>query len=149
MVFKRIFWMMLVVAVAGFPAGLYAHCEVPCGIYDDHARVAMIAEHIGTIEKAMNQVKKLGKANPTNNNQLVRWVMTKEAHADKIQHIVSQYFLTQRVKPEQEKTAEMLVVLHKMLVVAMKCKQTTDLEQPAVLRRLLADFEALYFQPAG
>ena len=145
----RYWGVFLAVTIFGIPGILFAHCEVPCGIYDDRARVAMIAEHIGTIEKGMNEITRLGKEEPANTNQMVRWVMTKEAHADKIQHIISQYFLTQRVKPDQEKTSAMLALLHKMLVVAMKCKQTTDPEQPATLRRLLAEFETLYFGSSG
>jgi len=136
---------ILVIALVAIPGLVDAHCEVPCGIYGDETRVLTIEEHIQTIEKAMTQITQLGKANPPNPNQMVRWVMTKEAHAEKIQHIVSQYFMTQRVKPGQEKTATMLEVLHKMLVVAMKCKQTTDHKQVEELRRLLEAFEILYF----
>ena len=137
-------WMALVAAALA-PAAARAHCQVPCGIYGDEARVATMAEHIQTIEKAMAQISKLETETPVNNNQIVRWVMTKEAHAEKIQHIVSQYFMTQRVKPGEEKTAAMLEVLHKMLVIAMTCKQTTDLQQAKELRRLLEAFEMLYF----
>jgi nickel superoxide dismutase len=39
----------------------YAHCEVPCGIYDDSVRVALIYEHITTIEKAINNINKLSE----------------------------------------------------------------------------------------
>jgi nickel superoxide dismutase len=28
-----------------------AHCEIPCGIYDDEMRINMVLEHIATIEK--------------------------------------------------------------------------------------------------
>ena len=35
---------------------LYPHCEIPCGIYDDHLRSHLIEEHIATIEKGMNQI---------------------------------------------------------------------------------------------
>ena len=34
----------------------WAHCEIPCGIYDDHMRIHMIEEHITTIEKSMQQI---------------------------------------------------------------------------------------------
>ncbi|MFB0533245.1 MAG: superoxide dismutase [Ni], partial [Desulfatiglandales bacterium] len=69
----------------------------------------------------------------------------KEEHATKIQHIVSQYFMTQRIKPDAKNYSEKLAVLHKMLVYAMKCKQTTDLTHIATLRSLLKEFETLYF----
>jgi len=122
-----------------------AHCEIPCGIYDDQLRINLVAEHATTIEKSMKQIVELGKADQTNHNQLVRWVSNKEAHATEVQHIVSQYFMTQRIKPDQDKYAEKLAVLHKMLIAAMKCKQTTDLSNVSMLRSLLKAFEKLYF----
>ena len=60
-----------------------AHCEIPCGIYDDQLRTKLIAEHATTIEKSMKQIMELSKANPINYNQLVRWISNKEAHATK------------------------------------------------------------------
>ena len=121
-----------------------AHCEIPCGIYDDPLRINLVAEHATTIEKSMKQIVELGKPDQTNHNQLVRWVSNKEAHATEVQHIVSQYFMTQRIKPDQDKYAEKLAVLHKMLIAAMKCKQTTDLAHVGTLRSLLKAFETLY-----
>ena len=122
-----------------------AHCEIPCGIYDDALRVKQIAEHAGTIEKSMKQILELSNGNPLNYNQLVRWVTNKEAHANEIQHIVSQYFMTQRIKPDAKQYAEKLALLHKMLIYAMKCKQTTDFENVNKLRSSLKAFEVLYF----
>ena len=122
-----------------------AHCEIPCGIYDDQLRTQLIAEHATTIEKSMKQVTALNKATPTNTNQLVRWVSNKESHATEIQQIVSQYFMTQRIKPGQEKYSEKLILLHKMLIAAMKCKQTTDFSNVNALRAHLKEFEMLYF----
>ena len=121
-----------------------AHCEIPCGIYDDELRTRQIAEHATTIEKSMTSIMELSKGNPVNYNQLVRWVSNKEIHANEIQHIVSQYFMTQRIKPDAEKYAEKLKVLHEMLIYAMKCKQTTDLNNVKMLRDSLKAFETLY-----
>ncbi|MDZ7699420.1 MAG: superoxide dismutase [Ni] [Deltaproteobacteria bacterium] len=114
-----------------------SHCEVPCGIYDDNLRFKMIAEDIDTIEKAMKQIQQLAKEKPINYNQLVRWINTKEDHANRIQHTVSQYFMTQKVKLGSEHYTEKLSILHHMLVYAMKCKQTTDLKNAEILRDLL------------
>jgi nickel superoxide dismutase len=133
---------------------LLAHCEIPCGIYNDELRAALLAEHIGTIEKSMKQIQELSQAGDKNYNQLVRWVQNKDHHADLIQDIVTQYFMTQRVKPADPKDAEatakyvtQLTLLHQMLIAAMKAKQTTDLEHVAKLRDLLGQFKAAYFGP--
>ena len=121
-----------------------AHCEIPCGIYDDAMRLDQIAEHIKTIEKSMNQINALGKENLLNTHQLVRWITNKETHANEIQHIVTQYFMTQRIKADAKKYNEKLKVLHHMLIYAMKSKQTTDLANTEKLKSLLKEFEILY-----
>lgn len=122
-----------------------SHCEIPCGIYDDAMRIKMMAEHIATIEKSMNMIKDLDQVEQKNTNQQVRWVMNKEDHANQLQEIVSQYFLTQRIKPDQKNYQEMLTQLHQMLIAAMKAKQTVDLANVTELNRLLKEFEKLYF----
>jgi nickel superoxide dismutase len=99
----------------------WAHCEIPCGIYDDQMRIDMIAEHITTIEKSMKQIVELGNQKSVDYNQITRWVMNKDRHANKIQHIVSQYFMTQRISLDADKYNEKLTLLHKMLVFSMKC----------------------------
>lgn len=135
-----------VVAVVFLTAAVAAaHCEIPCGIYDDHLRAQLMAEHVTTMEKSMKQITDLSKENPVIYNQLVRWINNKELHANEFQEIVTQYFMTQRIKPDMEKYNEKLGVLHQMLVYAMKCKQTTDLGNIEKLRDLLKAFEKLYF----
>lgn len=123
----------------------WSHCEIPCGIYGDETRVKQIYEHCDTIEKSMRQIKKLSRENTIDYNQLVRWVNNKELHANKIQDIVSQYFLHQRIKTDTKKYEKKLVVLHQILVYAMKTKQTTDVKHVEKIRDLLQDFEKLYF----
>ena len=122
----------------------HAHCQVPCGIYDDAARIVAMFEDAATIEKAMVQMKELaGKNDPQSANQLTRWIMTKETHADNIITTVSEYFLTQKVKPIAEGADGHDQYLHKLanhhlvLVAAMKTKQNCDLEYVAVLRSAL------------
>ena len=139
--------------LAGHLASIaYSHCQIPCGIYDDQARFDMIAEHITTIEKSMNEIRKLSEQDKPNMNQIVRWVQNKEEHADELGHIVTYYFMAQRVKPTQKtegkaynEYVKKLVLLHKMLVSSMKSKQTTDLANVEKLRSLLTEFQVAYF----
>ena len=135
--------LVVCLALMTVPAYVLAHCEVPCGIYDDPLRFQMIREHISTIEKAMKAIDELQKKG-NNPNQLVRWIMTKEKHADEIQHVVAQYFMTQRIKAGASEYDQKLGLLHQMLVYSMKCKQTTDLGNVAKLRAALDAFEKVY-----
>ena len=129
-----------------------AHCEIPCGIYGDSLRIEQIEEHIKTLEKSMNMIMELSEEGDKNYNQLVRWVTNKDEHANKIQKIVSQYFLHQRIKPVDPESEEAykkyvkhLTLLHKISVYAMKAKQTTDLEYIEKLRMTVDKFEDAYF----
>ena len=136
----------------GVSGPVRSHCEIPCGIYDDELRAKLIDEHIGTVEKSMKQIAELSRAAQPNHNQLVRWIGNKEKHAGEIQHIVTQYFMTQRVKPADpadaaahHKYVAQVTLLHRMLIHAMKAKQTTDLAHVEALRKLSAQFRAAYF----
>lgn len=128
-----------------------AHCEIPCGIYGDEMRFDMIEEHIATVEKSMQMIVDLSDDADKNYNQLVRWITNKEEHANQIQEIVSQYFLTQRIKiadgkdrVSYEKYVQQIALLHQMLVYAMKTKQSVDLTNITELRALLDEFEESY-----
>lgn len=151
----------LTVGIAVLWAGLtlsappaFSHCEIPCGIYGDKTRIDMLEEDIATIEKSMKEILTLSKDAKPNYNQLVRWVVNKEHHADKIRDVVTQYFMAQRVKPVPPEESggygayiRQLTLLHEMIVTSMKCKQTTDLANVERLRQLLADFAKATFGP--
>jgi len=130
-----------------------AHCQIPCGIYNDELRVQLIEEHITTIEKSMKQIVELGKTEPVNYNQLVRWIDNKETHATEIQDIVTAYFMAQRIKAPESTGDEAamkeylhkLALLHAIQVHAMKAKQGTDLGEIQILRDLVGEFRAAYF----
>jgi nickel superoxide dismutase len=143
--------LLLALTILSQPA-VFSHCEVPCGIYDDEMRFKQIEEHIQTIEKAMQQVNHLSGHTPPNFNQIVRWVVNKEKHAEEIQHIISQYFLTQRIKSADpadrqatEKYFKKLNLCHQILVIAMQCKQTTDEEHVKELKSTVEQFKKVYF----
>lgn len=134
-------------------AFLGAHCQVPCGIYDDEARFKMLSEHVTTIEKAMKEIAALSAQAPVNHNQVVRWVMNKEKHAEEFSEIVSYYFLAQRLVPKAPEEGEaraayleQLELGHRLIVMAMKAKQTVDLGHVQALRDLLAKLQGSYFK---
>ncbi len=152
---KLVVGTVLVSAVV-FGSLAYSHCQIPCGIYDDEARFGAMAEHITTIEKSMKEIESLSAQAKPNMNQIVRWVNNKDQHADELSEIVTYYFMAQRIKVSSESDAKAyndyvkkLTLLHRMLVDAMKAKQTTDLANVQDLRSLLEQFHAAYSGKAG
>ncbi|MFB6340730.1 superoxide dismutase [Ni] [Saccharicrinis sp. FJH62] len=143
---------LIILAGLSLTQKTYAHCEIPCGIYGDSLRFKEVYEHITTIEKSMREIDRLSKEDVINYNQIVRWVNNKDDHANKVQDIVEQYFLHQRIKIKDPSESEayhkytnQLVLLHKMLVYAMKAKQTTDLAYIKQLNDTWHTFEHAYF----
>lgn len=124
-----------------------AHCQVPCGIYHDHMRVKMMQEDATTIEKAIKQIAELsGKKDAQSQNQLVRWINTKEDHAEKVMRTIADYFMAQKITPETRGKAQAaylksLRLHHRVMVLAMKCKQTVDLNNVRDLRKAISDIE--------
>ena len=132
---------------------VFSHCEVPCGIYNDEMRFELLEEHIETIDKAIKQITILSDEKPQNLNQIVRWVMNKEKHAEEMQHIISQYFMTQRLKlVDRSDTAANkalmtnLAFCHEILVYAMKTKQSLDPDNVIKLKAAVQNFKKSYLQ---
>lgn len=124
------------------------HCEVPCGIYADQMRFEMMLEDTATIAKAIAQINEVanaeGKHSAKDINQTIRWVTTKEDHATHIQHVVAQYFLTQRIKSDHKDYTGQLATAHAVMVAAMKCKQDADPATAATLKNAIYDLYRAY-----
>lgn len=126
-----------------------AHCEVPCGIYADQRRFEEMLEDTSTIAKSLSSMSDIGSRiadGPSlgDINQVSRWVSTKESHATNTQHIIAQYFMTQRIKPSADNYAKKLTAAHAVMVAAMKCKQSADASSAETLKKAILDFYRAY-----
>ena len=126
------------------------HCEVPCGIYADQLRFEQMLEDTETIAKAITNISEFadsaggGGLNAKSVNQFSRWVATKESHATNTQHIVAQYFLTQRIKSDHKDYTGQLATAHQVMVAAMKCKQDADPATAEALEKAIHDLYRAY-----
>lgn len=108
-----------------------AHCQIPCGIYDDGARISEMRENAISIRKAVSEISStMGDGTVVAFNQATRWVIEKDRSATAIQEIAAYYFLTQRVKAAEGEAraayVEQLEGFHAVMVAAMKCKQQVN-----------------------
>ena len=144
--FKTILTSLFIVLLS---ATTFAHCQIPCGIYDDPRQFSELKEHAKTIDKSIRSMQSLSSEEKS--NQLTRWVVNKESHATKIQDIINHYFLIQRIKsPTQDNTDavelynNLLSSAHSILVLAMKTKQQASLSVSAELLMAINQFEEVY-----
>ena len=119
-----------------------SHCEIPCGIYDDHAQIEAMRLDAKTIGKANAQLVTLMSdamfagdpaAIAQHANTMMRWVIVKEEHSKKIQHTVAWYFMTQRVKrpagadeEAMQKYYTQLAAFDAVATAAMNASQSTE-----------------------
>ena len=122
---------------------VYAHCDVPCGIYDPHqaelaARtVARMVELIGQLPK-----ENLSEADRA---KFVRCIQIKEQHAEIVKHeiqvIWSDYF-----KPEHvERYPDLHDRTWKILKLASKNKQNIDAAAAAELEAAVKEFADIFW----
>lgn len=104
-------------------AVVYAHCDVPCGIYDPKS--AQIAA--ATVLKMVEKIEELPQDNSVNSrNNFVRMVWTKEEHARKCKEELL-ILWTDYFKPEHLKSFSNLHdVFWKAAKLCSQNKQTVD-----------------------
>tara|TARA_B100001094_G_scaffold331207_1_gene398781 strand:- start:1299 stop:1670 length:372 start_codon:yes stop_codon:yes gene_type:complete len=113
-------------------------------------RIVIIQEDFKTIKKAMKEINSLSKMKDGQSlNQLSRWISTKDQHSTNIQRVVSDYFMTQRVKEKNSYYTDQLKYLHQILVYAMKSKQSVDEKNVNNGLKYLEDFSKVYFDEHG
>ena len=123
----------------------FSHCQIPCGIYDDGAKFIELRQHADTIRKSVSVLLK-NKNRKKFDQQLVREVINKENHANKIQQEVADYFLAQRIKVGENKDRyhNQLVAAHALSVAAMKTKQNATMKEVDSLDRAIESLHAAY-----
>ncbi len=124
----------------------FAHCQVPCGIYDDQLRFQQMLEDEHTISKAQLQLEELISDEPDAQsvNQMVRWTTTKEDHATNIQRTIADYFMAQRIKPDNENYTKQIAAAHLVIITAMKAKQSADPATAKALEKSIFDLYRAY-----
>lgn len=148
--FLRLCFLCGAVFLAIAPQAAQAHCQIPCGIYDDQRAFAEMKQHAVTIERSLR-----GLAESTTMHDSARWTMNKEQHAQKIQDMAQSYFLAQRVKVAEKGSkayqdyVTSTTALHKIIVAAMKTKQSTDEEAASALEKAINAYEAHYWTMHG
>ena len=142
---------LALLTLAALPTSGFAHCQIPCGIYDDDARIERMVEDTTTIESAIKNIDELaGKDDAQSANQLTRWIMIKENHASDIITTVAEYFLTQKVKSVApgadgyDAYLQKLADHHRVMRAAMKAKQNADLKYVKELREAIAALASHY-----
>ena len=121
----------------------YAHCDIPCGIYDPTpAKIA--ADTVAKMVEKINAIPK-DATDMASRNSFVRMVAVKEQHAEickkELQVLWSDYF-----KPEHlEKFPKLHDSFWKALKLASKNKQNIDAAAAAELQAAVKEISDMFY----
>ena len=131
----------------------YAHCDIPCGIYDPH-HAQMAAHTVVRMIDLINQLEKPGpNATPEQrqeyNAKLARYVFVKEQHAEiaksEVRILWGDYF-----KPDHLKTfPDLHDLVWKALKSGSKARQEINLQAAEDLLKATNDIASIYWKTKG
>lgn len=120
---------------------VYAHCDIPCGIYETDTMM----HSAETCRRMIQKIEELGELDSIEkHNTFVRSVVNKEKHAQKVKRelyiLWSDYF-----KPEHlEKYPDLHDRLWKAAKQASTVKQTVSMEEAEKLINMVHDISHLF-----
>jgi nickel superoxide dismutase len=122
---------------------VYAHCDVPCGIYETDTMTHAAATCKRMVEK-YHEIGEVDDEDPESMNTAIRCVLTKEEHAqrckDQLYLLWSDYF-----KPEHlEAFPELHTVFWQATKQCGKVKQTMSVEECDTLVSMVHDIAHMF-----
>jgi nickel superoxide dismutase len=126
-----------------------AHCDVPCGIYDPI--VAQI--NALTVVRMMDLLADLEKGNSEQTsafrNAMVRYTIVKEEHAEKCKREI-RVIWGDYIKPQHiEKYPQLHSVVHRIMQLGSKSRQTTDRQAGLDLVEAVNEFAQIFWETKG
>ena len=123
----------------------FAHCDVPCGIYDPI--VAQTAAH--SVARFLDQVGQLEAEDLSGREKdarLARLIEHKEKHAAQVKSEVVIIWGDYFKQVHFDEHPELHTMVHKIMQVASKCKQEIDPENGRNLVNLVNDFATVFWK---
>ncbi|OGY27306.1 MAG: superoxide dismutase, Ni [Candidatus Woykebacteria bacterium RBG_19FT_COMBO_43_10] len=131
------------------PQPVYAHCDIPCGIYDPYQ--AQVAAH--TVVRMVNLLDEVNASSPEPDfderkriiSRVARLTSVKEEHAETVKREVriiwGDYF-----KPEHaEKFPNLHQLVFDIMKLASKARQEVNLEAAEQLLRKVQEFAEIFW----
>ena len=132
------------------PQPVYAHCDIPCGIYDPYQ--AQVAAH--TVVRMVNLLDEVNASSPEPDfderkriiSRVARLTSVKEEHAETVKREVriiwGDYF-----KPEHaEKFPNLHQLVFDIMKLASKARQEVNLEAAEQLLRKVQEFAEIFWK---
>lgn len=125
-----------------------AHCDIPCGIYDPHGAQIGALTVIRMID-LMEDMKSHAADSPEYVNNMPRYIMVKEEHAELVKREVRVIFGDYFKKEHVDKYPELPELTHKIYQFASKGRQTADRQAAMDLLNAVNRFSEIFWETKG
>lgn len=126
-----------------------AHCDIPCGIYDPSGAQIAALTVVRMMDLMADLESKGGEKSVAYFNSMARYVAVKEEHAEKakaeIRVIWGDYIKAQHV----EQFPQLHQVVHKIMQLGSKCRQTADRESGVAFVEAINEFAEIFWATKG
>jgi len=126
-----------------------AHCDVPCGIYDPIVAQISALTVVRMIDLIHDLAGKGAEHDTAYHNTMSRYVTVKEEHAEKakaeIRIIWGDYIKAQHL----ESYPQVNSVVHKIMQLGSKSRQTTDREAAVEFVETINEFAEIFWATKG
>jgi len=122
-----------------------AHCDIPCGIYDPApAQIdALTVVRMMDLMAALEQGEEKGKLEY--HNTLSRYITVKEEHAEKAKHEIRVIWGDYIKDTHLEKYPELPELVHKIMQLGSKSRQTFDREHGLAFVDAINQFAEIFW----
>jgi nickel superoxide dismutase len=126
-----------------------AHCDVPCGIYDPIVAQLSALTVVRMIDLMAAKEAEGGEKNATFYNSMSRYVLVKEEHAEKAKAEVRVIWGDFIKAPQLEQFPELHNLVHKIMMLGSKARQTTDRDAALQLVEAVNEFAEIFWKVKG
>lgn len=126
-----------------------AHCDIPCGIYDPISAQIAALTVVRMVDLIADLEAKGDQKDTAYQNSMSRYVAVKEEHAELAKHeirvIWGDYIKAQHI----EKHPGVHDLVHKIMQLGSKARQTVDRETAVQLVEAINDFAVIFWDTKG
>jgi nickel superoxide dismutase len=122
-----------------------AHCDIPCGIYDPIGAQIAAVTVVRMIDLMNDLDSKGGDKGKDYVHSMTRYTEVKEEHAEKAKHEIRVIFGDYIKAPQLEKFPELPALVHQILQLGSKARQTTDRQAALDLVEAINKFTEMFW----
>jgi nickel superoxide dismutase len=128
----------------------YAHCDIPCGIYDPHHAQIGALTVIRMVDLIDGMVKEHGQAETGEFiNSMARYIAVKEEHAELTKHEIRVIWGDFIKESHFETYPQLNGLVHRIMELGSKARQTVDRDTAVALLKAVNEFAEIFWQIKG